>query len=106
MTRKDICKLIRARRRELNKSQKQLATELGMPFQRISEIERGNTNLSIDRLINICNALNLKIDIKELATNEKDTIKVNGIEYPLSVITDLSATNLSVSGESVYKSNK
>lgn len=64
MNRKEIAAAIKERRRLLRMSQKQLAEKVGTEYQRIAEIENGKTNVSIDRLVEIAEAIGLKIIVK------------------------------------------
>lgn len=64
MNREEIAAAIKARRRLLNLSQKQLAEKVGTEYQRIAEIENGKTNVSIDRLIEIASAIGLTVQVK------------------------------------------
>jgi transcriptional regulator with XRE-family HTH domain len=64
MNREEIAAAIKARRRLLNMSQKQIAEKVGTEYQRIAEIENGKTNVSIDRLIEIAEAIGLKVMVK------------------------------------------
>lgn len=64
MNRTEIAQAIRQRRRLLNLTQKQLADKVGTKAQRIAEIENDKANVSIDRLIEIAEAIGLKVIVK------------------------------------------
>ncbi len=53
---------IKARRTALNKSQSELAAAIGVTFQQIQKYEKGSNRISLSRLIDICEALNVKPD--------------------------------------------
>lgn len=53
---------IKERRIALNKSQSDLATAIGVTFQQIQKYEKGLNRISLSRLIDICEALNVKPD--------------------------------------------
>jgi y4mF family transcriptional regulator len=64
MNREEISAAIKARRRLLNLTQRQLAEKIGTTYQRIAEIENGKTNVNIDRLIEIAEMIGLKVIVK------------------------------------------
>jgi y4mF family transcriptional regulator len=64
MNREEISAAIKARRRLLNLTQRQLAEKIGTTYQRIAEIENGKTNVNIDRLIEIAEMIGLKVVVK------------------------------------------
>lgn len=62
---KDIGKLIRIRRKEKGLTQQQLAESIGANHkQYIPKIENGTTNITVVKLINICNVLEITIELK------------------------------------------
>jgi transcriptional regulator with XRE-family HTH domain len=63
MNRAEISAAIKSGRKLLNLSQKQLAEKVGTPYQRIAEIENGKTNVNIDRLVEIAEAIGLQVTI-------------------------------------------
>jgi transcriptional regulator with XRE-family HTH domain len=78
MTKEDIGAEIKARRIQLQLTQKALADKLNMNVQHIPNIEKGVTNLTIKSLIAICEALNMEIRINPIGvylSNPVATIK-------------------------------
>lgn len=55
-------KRIKARRKELNLTQKELTEKAGLNDKYISNIERATSIPSIDTLVNICKVLDISID--------------------------------------------
>ena len=55
---------IRRKRHILKMSQFELSSKCGIQQSNISNIERGNVNMTLSQLKKICNALELKISIR------------------------------------------
>ena len=53
---------IRERRKMLGMSQQVLGDKIGITFQQVQKYEKGLNKLSFSQLLNICNALECKID--------------------------------------------
>ena len=58
-----ICKMLKARRKELGLNQKQFAELLGVKPEYISRIEAGNVDLQLSTLIRLSRGLNLQLVI-------------------------------------------
>jgi transcriptional regulator with XRE-family HTH domain len=56
-----IGKLIRSRRIELGLSQQALGKKLGITFQQVQKYERGDNQLSVARLLQMCDALTVAV---------------------------------------------
>lgn len=75
MTKEAVGAEIKARRTQLKLTQKQLADKLKIAVQHIPNIEKGVTNLTLERLIAICEALDMEIKFKHLKPAKKEEIK-------------------------------
>ena len=64
MTKSEIAKTIKLRRKELNITQKDLALLSGISLRQLSKIERANVSVTIETLNKICSVLGLRVDIK------------------------------------------
>ena len=67
MTRQEIAATIKARRNELQISQSDLSIKTGITREYFPAIESGSQNITVDKLITICNALDLHITINNKA---------------------------------------
>lgn len=66
MTKKEIGVLINKTRLQAKMTQQQLSEAIGGNHkQYIPKIEKGNTNITVDKLLKICEVLKLKIEIYE-----------------------------------------
>lgn len=66
MTKSEIGLKIKEQRIAKGWSQTQLAEAIGSHTQHIPGIEKGKTNLTIDRLLLICSAIGLVVEASEL----------------------------------------
>jgi transcriptional regulator with XRE-family HTH domain len=66
MNKEQIGADIKSRRLQLGLTQKQLAEKLNIQVQHIPNIEKGITNITISRLLEICEALRLEIKLKPI----------------------------------------
>lgn len=64
MTKEQVGLEIKTRRNKLKLTQKQLAEKLGIKVQHVPNIEKGVTNISLNRLLAICAALDMEISFK------------------------------------------
>jgi len=64
MTLADIGNKIKSRREVLNITQQNLADLVKISRQNLSKIENGESNVSIQTLLDICNKLNLELNIE------------------------------------------
>lgn len=62
-----VAEILRGRRKARGISQQQLASKLGISQSRLSEIEAGNSALTLDRLIAIANVLDLQLVVNDKA---------------------------------------
>ncbi len=69
------------RRIDLNMSQRDLAQKCGIKQPMIARIERMDATPRIDTLIKICNALDLKIEIKPSNKGKDNIIATESISY-------------------------
>ena len=60
---------IAARRKALHLSQQQLATQLGISQNRLSELEAHPESLTLERLLALLNLLNLELAVRERPTS-------------------------------------
>lgn len=60
--RKDLGKRIQSLRKSLGFTQEELGEKTGLNYKFIGELERGKVNVSIDSLLKITDALNVKIE--------------------------------------------
>lgn len=54
---------LRARRQELNLTQKYVAEKLGVHYNNVIEVEKGRRGLSADTLVKYCRVLRLEIKL-------------------------------------------
>lgn len=59
---KDIGSRIVNRRKELNYTQEQIAEQMNVSIQMISNLERGNKAIRIDNLVKLCSILDVSTD--------------------------------------------
>ena len=59
---KEIGKRIHSRRKQLGFTQEQLADEMNVSVQMVSNLERGNKAIRIDNLIRLCQILQISTD--------------------------------------------
>lgn len=64
MTRQEAIAIIKDRRKDLHISQTKIAEDIGTFKSDISNIEAGNVNITLDKFIAFCSALNLNLEIK------------------------------------------
>ncbi len=69
---KAMGKRIRAKRKELNLTQEQLAEEAGISPSHIGEIERGTSICSLAVLVNIASILDLNLDTLVKGINDEN----------------------------------
>lgn len=62
---------IKARRLQLGLTQQHFADKLGIAVQHIPNIEKGVTNITLERLLEICKALDMEIKFKHLKPTKK-----------------------------------
>ncbi len=60
---------IAARRKALHLSQQQLAAQLGISQNRLSELEAHPESLTLERLLALLNLLNLELTVRERSTS-------------------------------------
>lgn len=89
----DYCQRIRRMRISLELSQSDLATKLGITLSGYSKIERGKTDLTVNRLLEIAAALNVSPGIfftdeiqNKVEEQENPYASLKEIEAKLSVI--------------------
>ncbi|HXU28322.1 MAG TPA: helix-turn-helix transcriptional regulator [Bacteroidia bacterium] len=63
MNKKDIAVLLKERRNQLKISQSDLAKEIGVTREYMPAIERGEQNITVDKLLKLINALDLQLTI-------------------------------------------
>lgn len=71
MTKEQVGADIKARRLQLGLTQKQFAEKLDIATQHIPNIEKGVTNLTLVRLLEICEALSMELHFKLLKPIKK-----------------------------------
>lgn len=59
---KEIGKRIQNRRKQLGLTQEQLADEMNVSVQMVSNLERGNKSIRIDNLLRLCQLLSVSTD--------------------------------------------
>lgn len=67
----EIAQQIQSRRKELNRTQKQLAEMLSVSQPMVCQWESGDYNFSIDSLVQVLDSLNLRIEVT-FSSVEKD----------------------------------
>ncbi len=65
MTDQEILAKLKARRKELHLTQKQLAERMGVSFQFVSQTENGERTPSITTLNKFCEALEMDVELVE-----------------------------------------
>lgn len=63
MTRTEISRAVTKARIKQRKSRYQICKETGMAHHQLKNVEEGQVNYTIDSLVNLCQALGLKIKI-------------------------------------------
>jgi transcriptional regulator with XRE-family HTH domain len=63
-TRKDIVQAIKKARKSKGITQKEVSEQTGYSRTDYSKFEKGLINITLDRLIDICNVVGLKIELK------------------------------------------
>jgi len=66
MNKEQIGAEIKARRIQLGLTQKDFAERLNIPVQHIPNIEKGVTNITLSRLLEICEALKFELKLKPI----------------------------------------
>lgn len=74
MTRKQFGDEIRRARKVKNLSQTTLAKRAGTSTQRISETELGKSNLTLDKLLCVCAALKVSINLVSIKLENYDDL--------------------------------
>ena len=69
-------------RMERSYTQEQLADQIGVSTQFLSDAERGVTGMSVNTIVKLCGVLNISADFLLLGMEEPD-----GTESPLSIYT-------------------
>lgn len=69
-----IAQIIYENRLKLNLTQDNLADELGVEQQVISRLEKGNQNITLESLINLLYALEIKFDVKVTKRKKREDI--------------------------------
>lgn len=64
-----VAEILRGRRKARRIPQRELAGKLGVSQSRLSEIEAGNSALTVERLIALANVLGLQLVLQDKATN-------------------------------------
>jgi HTH-type transcriptional regulator/antitoxin HipB len=62
---KQVGRIVAARRKALSRSQQELAAQLGISQNRLSELETHPESLTLERLLALLNILGLEMDVGE-----------------------------------------
>jgi transcriptional regulator with XRE-family HTH domain len=84
MKKQEILNSIREKRKEMKISQGEMCVLLGVSQSQYSSLENGNSEMTLDKLIKICEILNIElIGFKEVEkkNEEKDFLIKNIIEF-------------------------
>lgn len=73
---------VRARRLDIGMSQEQLGQTIGVTFQQIQKYERGVNRVSASTLLDIANALNLRIEALLPQESKKGTVDITPFDDP------------------------
>lgn len=77
MNKEDFLSVIKAKREELRYSQAEISEKLGITQSQYGKLESGRSEISLEKFIEVCNILDLKIndfDNKNLANDNKEEI--------------------------------
>ncbi len=84
-------------RTDWNISQSELAEKIDVSFQQIQKYEKGKTNISVKRLLQICEALD--VPLSALLFEESDSSRVESPDTPYGNKTKKNQTRLLVNEE-------
>jgi transcriptional regulator with XRE-family HTH domain len=75
MKKQDILEAIREKRKDLKISQGEMSVLLGVSQSQYSSLESGNSEITLDKLVKICEILNIElIGFKEIEKKNDDKI--------------------------------
>jgi transcriptional regulator with XRE-family HTH domain len=75
MNKQDILEAIREKRKDLKISQGEMSVLLGVSQSQYSSLESGNSEITLDKLVKICEILNIElIGFKEIEKKNDDKI--------------------------------
>jgi transcriptional regulator with XRE-family HTH domain len=77
MKKDDFLEIIKANREQLKLSQNELAQRLAITQSQYGKLESGKSEMTLEKFVEICNLLNLKIEdfIREQPNKREETIK-------------------------------
>ena len=86
----EIGKRIRSIRKELQMTQKEFATRIGMKTQYLSNVEKGLNGLTVEKILQICNLANISSDylLFGIHTLNIDQLKVCLDNYSIEEISN------------------
>jgi transcriptional regulator with XRE-family HTH domain len=88
---------IRRYRKQHAMTQKDLAKITGVASMHISNIEQGRTGVSLDRLVLICEQLNVSLaDVLPINKRDNSDLREKWLEEILSVIVELDTAQLGI----------
>lgn len=81
---KEIGKRIHSRRKQLGFTQEQLADEMNVSVQMVSNLERGNKAIRIDNLIRLCQLLDVSTDY--ILTGKENNSDISALAQQIAAL--------------------
>ena len=81
---KEIGKRIQNRRKQLGLTQEQLADEMNVSVQMVSNLERGNKSIRIDNLLRLCQLLSVSTDY--ILTGKENASDISALAQQIAAL--------------------